>query len=178
MTLESRQRVAQLFTDHRDRLQQYLSARLANPDDAAELAQEVYLRLLRTRRADLIKHPQAYLFRIARNLLHELYTGRQMKIEAETVADFELDELESSLPTPDDAAALAARQKMIAKALCELPAKCQAALALHLREGLTQKEIAERMDISRQMAQKYLAQGLAHCQKRLRYIAVEERGAQ
>ena len=176
MTLESRKRVAQLFTDHRDRLQQYLSARLANPDDAAELAQEAYLRLLRTRRADLIKHPQAYLFRIARNLLHELYTGRQMKIEVGTVSDIELDELESSLPTPDDAAVLVARQKMIAKALRELPAKCQAALALHLREGLTQKEVAKRMDISRQMAQKYLARGLAHCQKRLRHIAVEERG--
>ncbi len=99
-----------------------------------------------------------------------------MKIKAGTVADFELDELESSLPTPDDAAALMARQKMIAKALRELPAKCQVALALHLREGLTQKEIAERMNISRQMAQKYLARGLAHCQKRLRHVAVEERG--
>lgn len=176
MTLESRKRVAQLFADHRDRLQQYLSARLANPDDAAELAQEAYLRLLHTRRADLIKHPQAYLFRIARNLLHELYTGRQMKIEAGTVSDIELDELESSLPTPEDTAVLVARQKMIAKVLRELPAKCQAALALHLREGLTQKEIAERMDISRQMAQKYLARALAHCQKRLRHIAAKERG--
>lgn len=176
MSLESRTRVAQLFTDHRDRLQQYLSARLANPDDAAELVQEVYLRLLRTRRADLIKHPQAYLFRIARNLLHELYTGRQMKIATGAVAEIELDDLESSLPTPEDTAVLAARQEMIAKALRELPVKCQATLALHLREGLRQKEIAERMNISRQMAQKYLARGLAHCQKRLRHIAVEERG--
>ncbi len=176
MSLESRTRVAKLFSDNRDRLQQYLSARLANPDDAAELAQEAYLRLLRTRRADLIKHPQAYLFRIAKNLLHELYTGRQMRIDADTVQDIELDELESSMLSPDDAAILANRQRMIAGALNELPAKCQTALVLHLREGLTQKEIAERMELSRQMVQKYLARGLAHCQKRLRHIAAEERG--
>lgn len=176
MSPESRTRVAKLFSDNRDRLQQYLSARLANPDDAAELAQEAYLRLLRTRRADLIKHPQAYLFRIAKNLLHELYTGRQMRIDAGTVQDIELDELESSTLSPDDEAILANRQRMIARALNELPAKCQAALVLHLREGLTQKEIAERMELSRQMVQKYLARGLAHCQKRLRHIAAEERG--
>ena len=176
MSLESRTRVAKLFSDNRDRLQQYLSARLANPDDAAELAQEAYLRLLRTRRADLIKHPQAYLFRIAKNLLNELYTGRQMRIDADTVRDIELDELESSMPSPDDAAILANRQRMIARAMNELPAKCRAALVLHLREGMTQKEIAERMELSRQMVQKYLARGLAHCQKRLRHIAAEERG--
>ena len=60
--------VAKLFTDHRDRLQQYLRARLTSADDAAELAQEAYLRMLRVKRADLIRHPQAYLFRIANNL--------------------------------------------------------------------------------------------------------------
>ena len=176
MSRESRAKVAQLFADHRDRLQQYLSARLSNPDDAAELAQEAYLRLLRTKRAELVKHPQAYLFRIARNLLHELYTGRQMRIDADVTADVELDDLESAEPSPDDCAVLAVRRSLIHKAIAELPVKCQAALVLHLREGLTQKEIAERMDLSRQMVQKYLARGLAHCQKRLRHIAAEERG--
>ena len=88
----------------------------------------------------------------------------------------ELDALESDVPSPDELAALAARRRLIERAVAELPAKCQAALVLHWREGLTQKEIAERMNLSRQMVQKYLARGLAHCQKRLRHIAAEERG--
>lgn len=175
-TREARAGVAQLFADHRDRLQQYLRARLANPDDAAELAQEAYLRLLRVKRADLIRHPQAYLFRIAHNLLHELYTGGQMRIDADVDGEMELDALESAEPTPDELAVLAARRGMIEKTVAELPAKCQAALVLHWREGLTQEEIAQRMSLSRQMVQKYLARALAHCQKRLRHIAAEERG--
>ena len=36
---------------------------------ADDLAQEVYLRLLRFKDADLIRHPQAYLYQIARNVL-------------------------------------------------------------------------------------------------------------
>lgn len=173
---EAQARIAQLFANHRDRLQQYLRARLANPDDAAELAQEAYLRLLRMKRADLIRHPQAYLFRIAHNLLHELYTGRQMRLDGDVDAGVELDALESDVPSPDELAVLAARRRLVERAVAELPAKCQAALVLHWREGLTQKEIAERMNLSRQMVQKYLARGLAHCQKRLRHIAAEERG--
>lgn len=173
---EARARVAQLFADHRDRLQQYLRARLSNPDDAAELAQEAYLRLLRVKRADLIRHPQAYLFRIAHNLLHELYTGRQMRIDGEVDAEAELDALESDKPSPEELALLAGRQALVDRAVAELPTKARAALALHLRQGLTQMEIAERMNLSRQMVQKYLARGLAHCQKRLRQVAAEERG--
>ena len=45
--MQPRARVKQLFVDQRDRLEAYLRARLANPDDAAELAQEAYLRMLR-----------------------------------------------------------------------------------------------------------------------------------
>ena len=173
---ETHQRkVMELFVDHNDRLQGYLRARLSNPEDAAELAQEAYLRMLRVRRADLIKNPQAYLFRIARNLLHELYTSTDLDSLVDT--DGDPDALESHEPSPEDCAVLAARQAMMQKAVAELPTKCQAALALHWRYGLTQKEIAERINLSRQMVQKYLARGIAHCQKRLRHVAAQERGS-
>ena len=166
-TAEEHATTAQLFADHRDRLQQYLRARLANEEDAAELAQEAYLRLLRVKRADLIRHPQAYLFRIAHNLLHELYTGRRF----DTEADVDLDLLQSADPSPHELAVLQARRQLIETAIQELSPKCRAALLLHWREGRTQAEIGECMKLSRQMVQKYLAQGLAHCQKRLRRFA-------
>lgn len=166
--------VALLFADHRDRLQQYLRSRLNNEDDAAELAQEAYLRMLRVKRADLIRHPQAYLFRIAHNLLHELYTGRWPN----STVDMELDLLESDDPSPHELAVLNSRRKLIEKAIQELPAKCQAALLLHWHAGLTQAEIGKRMELSRQMVQKYLAQGLAHCQKRLRRFVEADQDAE
>jgi len=169
---EGRAGVAKLFVDQQDRLQRYLRARLSSADDAAELAQEAYLRLLRVQRKDLIRHPRAYLFRIARNLIHELYTGRRLAADE----DAEPDLLIADEPSPEELANLAARREMVRRAVRELPEKCQAALALHLQEGLTHAEIGERMNLSRQMVQKYLAQGLAHCRKRLRYVAAEERG--
>ena len=170
--MQPRARVKQLFVDQRDRLEAYLRARLANPDDAAELAQEAYLRMLRVKRADLIRHPQAYLYRIARNLVNEHYVGQRAHGEA----DVDPDLLESEEPSPYELAVQARRRELVESAMDELAPKCRAAMVLRWREGLTQAEIGERMGLSRQMVQKYLATGLAHCRKRLRKIAARERG--
>lgn len=156
--------VAQLFAGHRDRLEVFLRARLSNPEDAAELAQEAYLRMLRVKRADFIRHPQAYLYRIALNLVHELHTAKRVSFDP----DIEVDQLESPDPSPFDLAVLDGRRQMVERALEELAPKCRTALLLRLHEGLTQEEIATRMNLSRQMVQKYLAAGLAQCRKRLR----------
>lgn len=169
--MQTRAQVAQLFADHHDRLEAYLRTRLANRDDAAELAQEAYLRMLRVKRAHLIRHPHAYLYRIARNLVHELYASPR----ASSVADIDVDTLESADPSPFDLAVLARRRELVEEAMEELAPKCRAALLLRWREGLTQAEIARRMNLSRQMVQKYLAVGIAHCRKRLRKVADQER---
>ena len=57
------------------RLLRFLGARLPNEQDAQELAQEAYLRMLRVSDANLIRDPAAYLFRIARGLLQEWYAS-------------------------------------------------------------------------------------------------------
>ena len=168
---KAKAKVADLFADHHDRLEAYLRKRLANQNDAAELAQEAYLRILRVKRADLIRHPEAYLYRVARNLVHELYAGHRPN----SFADVDVDQLTSGDPSPFDQALLARRRELVQRAMEELSPKCQAALLLRWHEDLTQAEIAERINVSRQMVQKYLASGIAHCRKRLRRIAEQER---
>src|SRR5688572_633712 len=53
------------------RLRTFLSARLRNSDDAPDLAQEVFLRLLRVERHDTIRSPEAYLFTVASHVLYQ-----------------------------------------------------------------------------------------------------------
>lgn len=52
-------------------LKRYLSQRVANRAEAEDLAQEIYLRLLRIERQDLIRSPEALLFRVASNAVFE-----------------------------------------------------------------------------------------------------------
>lgn len=153
-----------LFLKHSDQLARYLARRLQNHDDAQELAQEAFLRLHRINRDGYVRQPQAYLYRIARNLVHELYTG--VPVDPLSNAD-DLDALEATQLTPEEAADQAYKLKAVERALTELPPKCQTVVLLFCQKGMTQQSISEHMKISRSMVQKYLAKGLAHCRKRL-----------
>lgn len=57
--------VADIAAKHGRRLRRYLAVRLRNATDVADLAQEVFLRLLRVDRHDKIRSPESYLFTIA-----------------------------------------------------------------------------------------------------------------
>jgi hypothetical protein len=52
-------------------LRRYLSQRIGNRAEAEDLSQEIYLRLLRIERKDLIRSPEALLFRVASNAVYE-----------------------------------------------------------------------------------------------------------
>jgi len=66
---EQRLFVADLAARHGSRLRRYLAARLRNASDVGDLAQEIFLRLLRVERHDLIRQPESYLFTIAGSAL-------------------------------------------------------------------------------------------------------------
>src|SRR5215475_6664871 len=69
---ESKKRLTAWFSQWRTPLRKFLirkgAVRSADLDD---VAQEVFLRLLRYDRAELIEHPQAYVFKMASNVAAE-----------------------------------------------------------------------------------------------------------
>ena len=57
--------VARLFAEHRGALQAFLYRRVRRRPEAAELAQEVYVRILRVPDIGAIRDPGAYLYTVA-----------------------------------------------------------------------------------------------------------------
>jgi RNA polymerase sigma-19 factor, ECF subfamily len=153
------------FTDYREKLQRRLRARLRSDQDAQDLAQEAYLRLLRIAEKDFVRHPQTYLFRIAINLVHELYT-KELPLEDQADQN-ELEALEGNEPQPEQALTRQRQLHQVDAALKELPSKCQAVMTMSSRHGMTNKEIAAQLGLSTEMVKKYKAKGIAHCRKRL-----------
>ena len=147
-------------------LVRFIAKRLRSMADARDLAHEAYVRLLRLNRKDLIRDPQAYLYRIAANVLYEF----ELKRKADAVglmrcAEYQV--VDADLGRPDrDVEVLLAREQIEA-VLGQLSPRCRAVLILYRRDGLSYKEIAARIGISTSMVKKYLARGLRHCREHL-----------
>lgn len=160
---QKRHFAASIATRYGRRLRQFLSTRVRNAADASDLAQEVFLRLLRIENHESIRSPESYLFTIASHVLHQ-YTLRRDAVPAA----INIDEMCAELRTGegDDPSAQADTQLRIDRlqqALSQLPPMEKSALLLHRFAGLSIEEIGREIGVARPTAKKYLAKALVHC---------------
>jgi RNA polymerase sigma-70 factor (ECF subfamily) len=156
--------VARLAAEYGEDLLRFI-ARRVRAADARDLAQEVYVRLLRLSRTHLIRNPEAYLYRVACNLLHEFEMNRRADLAG--LRRWGEEQATESQYAQDASAEVIGVASRVRATLNELPAHHRAVLVLHRQEGLTYEEIATRLAISPSTVKKYLRIGLRHCRQRL-----------
>jgi RNA polymerase sigma-70 factor (ECF subfamily) len=162
--------VASIAATYGSKLVRFFAARLRVASEADDFAQEVYLRLLRLDRPDLIRQPEAYLFTIAANIVREQALKRATRpvlvgLDETSVGDLLTDAIHSSAMTPEEIAFEADRIRELETTLAELSPKARAALIWHRRDGMTYNEIGRRLGVSRNMVKKYLSRAIAKCRK-------------
>lgn len=159
--------VERLFSEHRAALQTFFLRRIRSKADASDLAQEVYVRMLRIRDQDAIRNPVHYLFTVANNLVKE-----HAALDRRLAAGIDIDEAPDherleTLPAFDVDLDTAQRVARLGVVLKQLRPKCRAAVELRYTHGLPFGEIARHLKVSTPMAKKYVAQALAHCRRRM-----------
>ncbi len=153
-----------LYRQYHQPLMRFLQRQLACQDQAADLCHEVYLRLIRSDDIPLLDNPRAYLFRIARNLLtdHRRRHAQDL-IAIDTLAPL----LVCPRACPEDELCGQQCVQRLGKALSTLPTHLRQALTWHRIEGLTQREIGARLNVSERMAGRYIARAVTACQTEL-----------
>lgn len=150
-------RLTTWFRDWREPLRRFLKRRRMAAADVDDIAQEVFLRLLRYDRSDLIDHPQAYLFKIAANVAAEWSTraARRYAHSAHWV-----DELEAqSTPESESEKMLAHRQ--LERSLLAIPARAREILRLHFAEGQSYEEIGRTLGVTHRVVKRDLVRAYA-----------------
>ena len=148
-----------------------LSGRLSRSEDVDDMAQEVYLRLLRARRLDLVRSPRSYLYRVAVNVAEE------WRLRAPQAKEHLSEPLESMTSADDPAEAMrqAERDRAVRRALELLPLASRTALVLHTRDGMTYEQIAAHMGVTRRAVKRYVAAGYAALRDELQAFRAERR---
>jgi RNA polymerase sigma factor (sigma-70 family) len=159
--------VGRLFAEHGSALQAFLYRRVRRHPDAAELAQEVYVRMLRVADTSAIRNPEAYLYTVASNLAKEHVRQESRDGRVLDVDDPLVQEQLAELPAFAGQLDTEQRTRRLREVLRQLPPKCHAAVVLQYWHGLSYEEIAQRLGVSTHMVKKYLSQALVHCRRRM-----------
>lgn len=163
--LQTRSReVTSLFRQHNQLLVRFLRVRLGSEQEAKEIAQEAYVKLLQIDLTGAVSFLRAYLFKVATNLAIDRIRERTKYTCNESLELFE--ELEDSV-APERTAIASQQLDLLAAALTELPEKCRDAFMLHRYHDRTQTEIAEAFGMSERMIRNYLVHAVLYCKLRL-----------
>jgi RNA polymerase sigma-70 factor (ECF subfamily) len=151
--------VTMLFNRHRVSLQRYLM-RLVSPDDAAELVQESYYRLLR--HGEMLKidaMARSFLFQTATNLARDLYRRRASHRAALHVPIEDEEIIEDHLG-PDEHLAGEQTRRLLERAIADLPEDTRTVFLLHRFRDLTYPQIAQIMRLSGRTVARKMAEAI------------------
>lgn len=129
--------------------------------DIDDVVQESYAVLAALDDVSQVRHPRAYLFSVARSIvLQQLRRSRVVSIEA--VAEIDQLDIAHDDCSPERHAAAGQSLRRVGALLAGLPRRRREAFVLRKLEGLSQREIAQRMGISENTVEKHIGKCLRH----------------
>jgi RNA polymerase sigma factor (sigma-70 family) len=168
--------VSELFREHNRMLVGYLRSRLGSEQEAKEVAQEAYVRVLQLHEPGAPGLLRAYLFKTAANLAVDRLRHRRVRQRSEEQPQLfeELNPTGGELDDPAEQLLEREQADQLLRILQELPVKCQQVMNLHRFEGASQRDVSLRLGISERMVRRYVTYAMVYCRLRLDGMAVDE----
>lgn len=164
--------VAGIFREHNRTLIGFLVSRLHNEQEAMEIAQEAYVKVLQLEPKDgAVSYLRSYLFRTAENLAVDRLRQRRSRLRLD-----QLESLDAMFDEPIAERAAMAEQELalLRCAVAELPDRCREAFRLHKLEDRPFEEVATLMGVSERMVRKFIGRALVYVRlRREGYSATE-----
>jgi len=158
--------VLRLFREHNQALIGFLLGRVNSQQEAQEIAQEAYVRMLELDTAGAVGFLRAYLFKLAANLAVDRARQRatRTRLQETWVDPFEY---LSQEPSAERGAAARQELQLVRHFMGELPPRCRVAFYLHRFRDRSVSDIAQVIGVTERMVRIYIQQALVHCRMRL-----------
>lgn len=140
-------------------LRAWLQRRLPVHQDVDDVIQETYAILAALADVSHVRQPRAYVYSVAQSVvLQQLRRAQVVSIEA--VAEIERVAASGEEACPERTASSRQELARIGELIDSLPDKCRQAFVLRRVEGYSQREIAQRMQISENTVEKHICKGI------------------
>ncbi len=140
-------------------LRAWLQRRLPVHQDVDDVIQETYAILAALEDVSHVRQPRAYVYSVAQSVvLQQLRRAQVVSIEA--VAEIERVAASGEEACPERTASSRQELARIGALIDSLPDKCRQAFVLRRVEGYSQREIAQRMQISENTVEKHICKGI------------------
>ncbi|WP_188036282.1 sigma-70 family RNA polymerase sigma factor [Pseudomonas sp. EZ-C24] len=152
--------VQSLYEAHHQWLCGWLRQRLGCVDNAADLAQDTFIRVITQRKATELREPRAYLSTIARSLMIDMFRRRYLEqayLETLALSPEPLD------ISPETRALIIETLMEIDRMLDGLGGRTREIFLLAQLDGLSYVEIGRRLNISVNTVKKHAVRALTHC---------------
>lgn len=131
---------------HYQPIYQFISQRISNTEDAQDLTQEVFYKLIRSsQKGKSIDNPKHWLYAIAKNAVTDYY--RKKKVIVEDISTMQFTENTMELLELTDEQRIQLKNYLLSL-IDELPEDYQQIIKMSELQGIPQKEIAKELGIN------------------------------
>lgn len=152
--------IGELYSQHHAWLHSWLRQKLGCTHQAADIAQDTFIRVMTGRRMEGLREPRGYLTAVAKGLMVDQF--RRQAIETaylEALAVFP----EPEAMSMENRAIVVETLVAIDRMLDELGPRTRDVFLLAQLEGLTQAEIGHRLQLSLPTVRKHLVRAYTEC---------------
>jgi len=163
------QAFAEIYRRYGENLAGFAASKLYDLDDARDILQDMFVKLWETReQLHITSNLQSYLYAVIR---HRIIDKIRKNITREEYAAARQSLVTFFQPGADKQVEAKELEHTIQKLLAELPPRAKEIYKLSREEGLSNDEIAKKLDLSEQTVKNQLSTALKHLRKSLMKIS-------
>ncbi|MDQ8181983.1 sigma-70 family RNA polymerase sigma factor [Pelagicoccus sp. SDUM812005] len=147
---------------HDSVLRAWLKSKFPTGVDIDDVVQEAYLKVMKANRKEVVRAPKAFLFATARNAALNALRYAKVREEHRAVAMEECDFVEEGSEV-HERVARNQELEILTKAIQSLPDRCRQIFTLRKVYGMSQREIAKKLNISARTVNAQITIGVNKC---------------